>query len=134
MARELLGIATDAEVPYAVRLAAVRDALDRAGVVGPRTLDVAIGPAPWMSVFDAIESGPRSVSRARRGHPEGEGPDEVPEWVQAALEAAQSSVEVIDAEPEPTPATPTPRRRYPAPITGLDAITEAARVRAASAR
>ena len=48
MAKQHLGIATDAE-SEAVRLAAIRDALDRAGLVTPRTLDVAehVPTARW---------------------------------------------------------------------------------------
>ena len=43
MAKELLGTATGAE-SEAVRLAAIKDALDRAGLVAPKTVDVAIAP------------------------------------------------------------------------------------------
>ena len=131
LVQKLLKFALDDDAPDNIALAAIRDALDRAGLVAPRTLDVALGPAPWMEVFDGIASGSRSQSRAARGVPD-EDSAETPEWVTAELEAAQHTTaapEVIDAEVEPDP-DPAPRRRYrPPPITGLDAIAEAARAR-----
>ena len=39
----LLGIALDGDVPDAVALAVIRDTLDRAGLVTPRTLDLSFG-------------------------------------------------------------------------------------------
>jgi hypothetical protein len=39
----LLDFALDGETPEAVALNAIRDVLDRAEVIGPKTIDVAIG-------------------------------------------------------------------------------------------
>lgn len=48
MPKQRLGIATDVE-SEAVRLAAIKDALDRAGPVAPKMVEVAIAPKPWES-------------------------------------------------------------------------------------
>jgi hypothetical protein len=54
MARELLGIATDTTVPEGVRLAAVKDALDRAGLKPVTAVDLEVSTKPWESVFEGI--------------------------------------------------------------------------------
>lgn len=67
MARELLGIAVSAD-SEAVRLAAVKDALDRAGM-NPRTA-IEVSLAPYEQVLAGIADVahiPRAESRARRG-------------------------------------------------------------------
>jgi hypothetical protein len=43
LVQRLLGFALDGETPDAVALNAIRDALDRAQVIGPKTIDMAIG-------------------------------------------------------------------------------------------
>ena len=104
MARELLGIATGAE-SEAVRLAAIKDALDRAGLVAPKTVDVAIAPKPWEQIFDDIVGGSRAESRRQRGMPD----DQLDNWRAPAMEAASragegSENDIVDAEvvePEP---------------------------------
>jgi hypothetical protein len=67
MARELLGIAASAE-SESVRLQAIRDALDRAGLSAKTAVevDVALKPHEQMA-FDVIGGGTRAESRARRG-------------------------------------------------------------------
>lgn len=69
MAEELLGIAADVSMPPAVRLGAIRDALDRGGVSAKTSVEVEVGPTPaWREVFDAaMGGGSRAESRARRG-------------------------------------------------------------------
>lgn len=53
MARELLNIATSAE-SEAVKLSAVRDALDRAGLAAKHAVEVEVDPQPWEQVFAGI--------------------------------------------------------------------------------
>ncbi|MDQ1202706.1 hypothetical protein QE449_003324 [Rhodococcus sp. SORGH_AS303] len=68
MAKELLGIADDESTPPAVRLAAIRDALDRTGVSAKTAVEVTVGPAePWEQVFQGLVGGSRAESRAARG-------------------------------------------------------------------
>lgn len=70
MARELLGIATSAEVSDAVKLAAIRDALDRAGLKPPSQAEITVaasGPKPWEQMVNGMAPVSRAESRARRG-------------------------------------------------------------------
>ena len=55
MAKELLGIATGAE-SESVRLAAIRDALDRSGLAAKTAVEVEISAKPFELVFDKISS------------------------------------------------------------------------------
>ena len=59
MAKALLGIATDTNVPEGVRLAAVKDALDRGGIQAKTAVSVEVSAKPFELVFDAITAGPR---------------------------------------------------------------------------
>ncbi|MBW0273213.1 hypothetical protein ATM97_24325 [Nocardia sp. MH4] len=54
MAEKLLGIATDDDAPYAVKLAAIKDALDRAGVSAKTAVEVEVNLKPWEKVFESI--------------------------------------------------------------------------------
>lgn len=56
MARELLKMATDDNVGAGVKLAAIKDALDRAGVSARNAVDVEVGTRPFEQIFDAISS------------------------------------------------------------------------------
>ena len=68
MAKELLGIAADEATPPAVRLAAIRDALDRSGLGAKTAVEVSVGPKqPWEIVFEGLSGGSRAESRAARG-------------------------------------------------------------------
>jgi hypothetical protein len=68
MARELLGIATGAE-SEAVKLAAVKDALDRAGITGKTSVEVEVGLKPYEELFSGIAPITRAQSLALRGLP-----------------------------------------------------------------
>jgi hypothetical protein len=94
MARELLKMAVDENVSDAVKLVAIRDALDRAGLGAPKTIDVAIAPKPWEQIFDDISGGSRAESRARRGMPD----DGVDEWHPPALVQGGGATPIVDAE------------------------------------
>ncbi|MFJ3392305.1 hypothetical protein [Leifsonia aquatica] len=47
LVERLLGLAESGDVPAAVQLAAIRDALDRANVVGTQQLQVEVGVSQW---------------------------------------------------------------------------------------
>lgn len=56
MAQELLGMAIDPDISSAVKLAAIRDALDRAGLKAPNEVVLSQGTAPYEEIFDSISS------------------------------------------------------------------------------
>jgi hypothetical protein len=103
MAKELLGIAEGAE-SESVKLAAIRDALDRAGVSAKQAVELSAAtsePKPYeelLSGITGIAKLTRVESRAQRGLPAPETP---------ALAAASEAPEVIDAELLPETATGT---------------------------
>ena len=57
MAKELLKIAVDDNVPESVRITAIRDALDRAGVQARTAVDVSVSTRPFEVIFDQQLSG-----------------------------------------------------------------------------
>ncbi len=63
MARQLLGIA-DSGQSEAVRLAAIKDALDRSGIQAKTAVSVEVSTKPFELVFDSIVAGPREQSRS----------------------------------------------------------------------
>jgi hypothetical protein len=72
MAKQLLGIAIGAE-SEAVKLAAIRDALDRAGLRPPSEVVLSQGETkPYEELFEGIASGSRAESRRARGVPDSE--------------------------------------------------------------
>lgn len=82
LAARLLGIALDEGTGEAVRLAAIRDALDRGGVTAKAGIEVEVGPTPaFQQRFTGID---RSIRDGTR----------VPEQPAPALPAS----EIVDAE------------------------------------
>jgi hypothetical protein len=70
MAKQLLGIALTAE-SEAVKLAAIKDSLDRAGLKPPAEVVLSQGePKPWEELFEGISGGTRAESRKARGVPD----------------------------------------------------------------
>ena len=71
MACELLKMATDGNVADSVKLAAIRDALDRAGLAAKNAVEVELGPPkPYEQIFDGIvvlEGGSRAAYRRSIG-------------------------------------------------------------------
>ena len=65
MARELLGMATDPNVADPVKLSAIRDALDRAGLKPVTAVDLEVSTKPWESVMEGISG---IVSAPREPH------------------------------------------------------------------
>ena len=68
MACELLRMATDGNVADSVKLAAIRDALDRAGLAARTAVSVEVGPPkPYEAILDSIEAGSRAEYRRSIG-------------------------------------------------------------------
>ena len=125
LVQRLLGFALDGDTPDNIALAAIRDALDRAGLVAPKTLDVAIGPRPYEEVFDSIVTTSRAKSRAQRGYkpqpelgsqPPPEGPlppqedAQEPSTDPVGVRMTDEFPQIVDAEVvDPPPSTPPPR-------------------------
>jgi hypothetical protein len=101
MARELLSMATDDDVSDAVKLAAIRDALDRAGLNPKTAVEIGIGPLkPYEQILDGLdlESGSRRDYRRSIGRADNSDAEEPPALAERtrALEAADDTP--IDAE------------------------------------
>src|SRR4051794_19051066 len=66
MARELLKMATDDNVADSVKLTAIRDALDRAGLAAKRAVEVEVGPPkPYEVLLERIGTGSRIGAGSR---------------------------------------------------------------------
>jgi hypothetical protein len=60
LARQLLNMTTDPNVADPVKLAAIKDALDRSGLAAKNAVSVEVGISkPFERVFDSIVAGPR---------------------------------------------------------------------------
>ncbi len=99
MAKQLLGIAESAE-SEAVKLAAVRDALDRVGLKPPAQVEVSAKAAePWEEIMGDIAMSvgrtTRAEHRARRGLP--------PEEPRALPPTEIVDAEIVEDGPEPHP-------------------------------
>jgi hypothetical protein len=92
MAKQLLGIAESAE-SEAVKLAAVKDALDRAGLKPPTQVEVGVGLKPWEQLVAGMEPITRAESRARRGVA-----DATPPLPPQRALTASDGAEIVDAE------------------------------------
>ncbi|WP_104151131.1 HGGxSTG domain-containing protein [Mycobacterium intracellulare] len=108
MAKQLLGIALTAE-GEAVKLAAIRDALDRAGLKPPAEVVLSQGETkPYEDLFDDIAGGSRAESRRARGLPDTE---DIPAGF-GAKEYNTPPPPAVAAETHPQPAPPRePRPR-----------------------
>jgi hypothetical protein len=97
MARELLKMATDDHVGDSVKLAAIRDALDRAGLAARTAVSVEVGPPkPYEAVFDSIEAGSRAEYRRSRGIRDDSNP--LPALAESPRELPAAEGEPIAAE------------------------------------
>jgi hypothetical protein len=104
MAKELLGIATSAE-SEAVKLAAVRDALDRAGLKPPAQVELsAKPPEPWEELLGDVMAITKAQHEAwKRGEYQPATPAPLPD--PPAL-AAPVDDDVLDAEVVEPPVSP----------------------------
>ena len=64
LARQLLNMTTDPNVADPVKLAAIKDALDRSGIQATTAVSVEFSTKPFELVFDAISSIPREPNQA----------------------------------------------------------------------
>ncbi|BCO56991.1 hypothetical protein MINTM008_23840 [Mycobacterium intracellulare] len=109
MARQLLGIALTAE-GEAVKLAAIKDALDRAGLKPPAEVVLSQGEAkPYETVFDSIASGSRTESRRARGLPDTDDNSAGFEVGEHDTPAPPATAAETHSPPEPPPQ-PRPRQ------------------------
>jgi len=105
MAKELLGIAIDPDVAPAVKLAAIKDALDRSGLKAPSEVVVsASATTGFDEVFTDVFTGTREESRRMRGY---ELPQ--PNLVDQVLDSIPSGVD----QASPTGASYPPPDSYP---------------------
>ncbi|GAB5897080.1 hypothetical protein [Mycolicibacterium mageritense] len=107
LAKELLKMATDDDVSDAVKLAAIKDSLDRAGLKAPTQAEVtlaAAGPQPWESVVAGLAPMTRAESRAARGVPDT--PHALPPGV--IRSGPPTEGEIVDAEIVPDPHVQRP--------------------------
>ena len=115
MARELLKMAVDENVSDAVKLAAIRDALDRAGLSARTAVNVEVGRRPFEVIFEDITSRSRSESRASRGLPDDDGSDvmesrypsaSVNHFGESAADLDLVDAELVEPEPDGTYSPP----------------------------
>jgi hypothetical protein len=112
MAHELLKMAVDVNVSDAVKLAAIRDALDRAGLSAKTAVSLEVGRRPFEVIFDDIVSGSRAESRRRRGIPDNDGLDAIGGIDTIVVVRSNDGEPIVDAEviePEPDSTDLPPR-------------------------
>ena len=92
----------DDDVADSVKLAAIRDALDRAGLAARTAVSVEVGPPkPWEQIMcglTAIESGSRAEFRRSRGIPDDSDADHTRSLADRQRELPAAEGEPIDAE------------------------------------
>jgi hypothetical protein len=76
MARALLKMAVNDNVSDSVKLTAIRDALDRGGMVAKTAVEVGVSVKPFEAILDRLESGSRAEFRGSRGIEDAEGPQQ----------------------------------------------------------
>src|ERR1700751_2161449 len=74
--RALLKMATDDNVADSVKLTAIRDALDRGGVVAKTAVDVEVSAKPFMAILDNLEAGSRAEYRRSIGREDADEPQQ----------------------------------------------------------
>ena len=109
MAKRLLKIADDENIPPAVQLAATKDALDRAGLSAKTAVEIEVGPSKgFEQILDAVISGgSRAESRSRRGEPNDTTDIGNADWIVDELGIIEA--EIVDDL--------APFRNHPAPAT-----------------
>ncbi|OLT44471.1 hypothetical protein BJF87_07705 [Gordonia sp. CNJ-863] len=122
MAKELLKIAVSDAAPGNVKLAAIRDALDRAGLSAKTAVEVEVGPPKgFEQVLEAmVTGGSRAESRARRGLTDDAFSANPDDWTASEILDAQIVDDEAGYSPAPShrPST-TPRpTQSPAPANG----------------
>lgn len=122
MAKELLGIASADDAPPAVKLAAIRDALDRAGLGAKTAVEVEVGLKPFEELLTdmTMGSGSRAASRERRGEVD----DRQPDWLREELQDAIDAEVVEDDDPQPRTA-PRPTEPAQSPASGYMPMEDA---------
>jgi hypothetical protein len=100
MAKELLGMAIDPDISAAVKLSAIRDALDRAGLKAPNEVVLSQGTAPYEEIFDSIAS-ERPGSSANDNSSKQDSSDWPAFGVEAESIAGQSNSQVYEPPPAP---------------------------------
>ncbi|BBZ55905.1 hypothetical protein [Mycolicibacterium phocaicum] len=97
MAKELLGMAIDPNVADSVKLAAIKDALDRGGLKAPNQVVVSAGQTTGFDeIYTDVFTGTRAESRRARGMELG--PNDVDALGYSSSSSEQSSAAVIDAD------------------------------------
>jgi hypothetical protein len=100
MARQLLRMATDENVSDAVKLNAIRDCLDRAGVQARTAVAVEVSAAPYQTILESIETGSRAEYRRVHGIADDTPPPPAvadrPRELAAADQDAPIDAEIVD--------------------------------------
>lgn len=119
LVQRLLGFALDGHAPDAVALAAIRDALDRAGLGAKQALEIGVEPARWEVMFTDIARISRAEHMALH-HTEKIAP------TPALVAPAHDPAEIVDAElvPEPPVSPPDVGARQPTPADRGDVPTD----------